>query len=162
MNPKKVSLDAKPVAGISVCTTNIQESDPDMAEIPSLWDRFYNKGLTRRVVDQQKPHTVFGVYSSYESDADGAYKVTAGLDVKKHGPALIGLETIEIEPGEYLVFEGRGRMPSAIYETWGRIWDYFGCNGRVNESSGLQRAYKTDFEEYRGDDQIAIYIGIKS
>ena len=160
MNPKKVNLDIKSIAGISVCTTNIQESDPEQAEIPSLWDRFYNKGLTQRVVERQKPNTVFGVYSSYESDADGAYKVTAGLDAKQHASALVGLETIDIEPGEYLVFEGRGNMPSAIYETWGRIWDFFGKASNTAEA-GLQRAYKTDFEEYRGDDQIAVYIGIK-
>ncbi|TPG73905.1 AraC family transcriptional regulator [Pseudomonas arsenicoxydans] len=54
-----------------------------------------------------------GVYSAYESDASGAYEVTAGVSVSTPNPEF---ENVEIQAGKYLVFEARGPMPSAVIQ----------------------------------------------
>ncbi|GLH75092.1 hypothetical protein GETHLI_35950 [Geothrix limicola] len=46
-------------------------------------------------------------------------------------------------------------MPQAVIDTWGIIWAYFENN------TEFIRSYTTDFEEYRGPDQIAIHIGVR-
>jgi len=43
----------------------------------------------------------------------------------------------------------------AIIETWGEIWEYFS-----NENSQYKRAYKTDFEYYKDQNEIEIYISV--
>jgi|GEM_PF-4538289 len=47
----------------------------------------------------------------------------------------------------------RREMP---IETWGKIWEYFS-----NENSQYIRAYKTDFEYYKNENEIEIYISVQ-
>jgi len=42
-----------------------------------------------------------------------------------------------------------------IIETWGKIWEYFS-----NEDSQYKRVYRTDFEYYKDQNEIEIYISI--
>jgi len=44
----------------------------------------------------------------------------------------------------------------AIIETWGKIWEYFS-----DENSQYKRVYKTDFEYYKNQSEIEIYISIE-
>jgi len=39
--------------------------------------------------------------------------------------------------------------------TWSKIWEYF-----ANKNSQYKRAYKTDFEYYKNQHEIEIYISI--
>ena len=96
--------------------------------------------------------TVFGVYSDYESDANGHYNVTVGTTSDNHSAEL---SAVKINSGNYLIFQGKGAMPLTVIETWKRIWDYF------TEESAYQRCFMTDFEAYSNNDEVAIYIGVK-
>ena len=91
---------------------------------------------------------IFGVYSAYESDANGAFDVTAGVVVTD------GEGSIPIEAGNYLVFNGQGEMPQMVISTWQRIWQYFEAHPNV------ARSYRSDFEAYEGPDKVAIHIGV--
>jgi predicted transcriptional regulator YdeE len=126
---------------------------PERAKIGALWQKFDNIVS----VNYKDGERVYGVYYNYESDANAAFDVLAGYDTPNEN-----LETIKIEKGKYLVFgktfeeiDDKTRV-QAIIGTWGKIWTYFS-----NENSQYKRAYKTDFEYYKGLHEIEIYISIK-
>ena len=63
---------------------------------------------------------------------------------------------LEIASGDYLVFEAKGEMPQVVIEAWGNVWNYFS-----SEDAKHTRAYTSDFEVYKSDSEVAIYIAIK-
>ena len=133
------------VSGLSTKTQNTDEFNEKKAKLPSLWQQFYVSNLAANA-------NIFGVYSDYESDANGLFTVTVGVsDDSKRAE----LGTVKIQAGNYLVFQGAGPMPSTVVETWKQIWDYF------EVESNYQRNFISDFEAYSGSDKVAIYIGIK-
>jgi predicted transcriptional regulator YdeE len=142
------------VAGISVRTVNREEFNPASAKLPTLWQKFYGLSLATEIPAQVPGSKVYGVYSQYESDVSGFYTVTAGMSVNAM-PSL-DYQSTDVEGGQYLVFVTKGEMPKAVIDTWIRVWHFFEINTNV------QRAYRTDFEEYRGANEIAVYIGIKN
>ncbi|WDD99974.1 GyrI-like domain-containing protein [Thalassomonas actiniarum] len=144
-------LDGFELAGFVTRTKNVDEMDPAKAKIGNLWQQFYGEAGALL----QPESKVCGVYSNYESDASGEFDVIAGADVLI-GQAISGVEAITVQPGRYLVFSGEGEMPGVVIALWGQIWHYF------NESDcPHQRAYQTDFEYYKGESQVEIYIGIR-
>jgi len=140
-------IEEKIVYGMSVRTKNTNEMNPDTAKIASLWKIFIDS-VDVNYKDGQK---LYGVYSKYESDVNGEFDVYAaydGFDKK--------LDSVKIQKGRYLVFDGSGDMPHAIIQAWGDVWKYF-----ANEASQYQRKYTTDFEYYLSENKVKIYIAIK-
>lgn len=144
-NPILKHMQGFTVIGFSVTTQNQDEFNETTAKLPKLWQQFYSSELATNT-------TPYGVYSNYESDANGFYIVTAGIAAENK---LSLLSAVEIQTGHYLVFEGKGAMPSTVVELWKQVWKYF------EEKSEYQRNFTSDFEMYIGNDGIAIYIGIK-
>lgn len=149
MKPLLQRLDAFRVAGPSARTTNSAENDPRTARIAGLWSRFFNERIYEKTPNRLADMRLFGVYSGYESDADGAYDVTAGVAMAE------GPEAVRIESGDYLVFSGQGEMPQLVRSAWQAIWAYFDAHPE------LTRRYRSDFEAYSAPDQVAIHIGIE-
>ena len=98
---------------------------------------------------------VYGVYYDYQSDAQGAYSVLAGTDSVDDAVSS-SLEAIRIAKGKYMVFEAKGEIPAVVLETWGKIWSYFSAH-----ETPKQRAYTADFEYYKTQNEIEIFITIK-
>ncbi|MDD2698399.1 MAG: effector binding domain-containing protein [Arcobacteraceae bacterium] len=142
-------IKEKLIYGISTRTKNIDEMNPQTAKIGAIWQKFYQ---TVECVEK-----VYGVYYNYESDANGEFDVLAGYETSNEK-----LESVKIEKGKYLVFHktyeenNDNSTVQAIIETWGKIWEYFS-----NENSQYKRAYKTDFEYYKNQNEIEIYISIQ-
>lgn len=113
--------------------------------MPKLWQKF---NLNNPTIDE----TVFGVYSDYESDANGFYTVTAGVAGANE---MKELNSVKINSGNYLIFKDKGELPKAIIDAWEAVWDYFKVN------SLYKRCFMTDFETYSDGDEVAIYIGIE-
>jgi predicted transcriptional regulator YdeE len=156
MQPTRKTLDtAFLVSGIMVRTTNHDEQDPHTARLAGHWGRFFAEGLFEKIPGRLPDAGMYGVYSAYESDHTGAFDVTAGAAVSAPaaGP---GWHTVEIQPGDYLVFTAKGAMPQVVIQTWGAIWQFFQTH------PGIQRSYATDFEAYQGPDEVAIHIGIQA
>lgn len=148
---KIVRLDDKHIMGISIRTKNVDEMNPATAKIGALYQRF-DKQVP---VDYQNGARVYGVYYNYESDHSGEFSVLAGVDIID--PALAeGLENVTLPAATYLVFEATGEMPQVVIETWKTIWDYFS-----KPDVQYQRAYTTDFEFYKNQNEVAIHIAIK-
>ena len=145
-------VDEKQIFGISVRTINANEMNPETAKIGKTWQKFDSEVS----VNYQGGERVYGVYYNYESDANGEFTVLAGTEENNNS-----LEKVTIPQGKYLVFEGKaetsddnGRV-QAVIGTWGKVWSYFG-----SDQSEHKRAYKTDFEFYKNQTDISIYISI--
>ncbi len=152
VNTLKVAmLTPKKIAGISIRTSNAVEIESDKSKLPTLWDNFYTEILNKKI----DGFPVYGLYTDYESDLNGKYTVLAGVEIKPDTTVPDDLATSEVIGGKYLVFEAQGKMPEIVFETWLKIWDYFSA-----EDTEHTRAYTSDFELYKSDSQIAIYISI--
>ncbi|RIX74672.1 GyrI-like domain-containing protein [Acidovorax cavernicola] len=148
MEPLRQHHDAFRVSGLTARTTNREENDPATARIGALWNRFFGEQTYESTPQRTGDTRIFSVYSAYESDAHGAFDVTAGVAVSA------GADSVAIESGDYLVFTGRGEMPQMVIATWQRIWQYFEAHPEV------VRRYRSDFEVYEGPDAVAIHIGV--
>ena len=138
------------LSGISITTNNKNEQDEEKAKIPGLWDDYVENRIETKTHDKANNSFMFGVYSDYESDLNGDYKVTLAVEVTKPKKAMI------IEDQRYLVFDKKGELPDIVIETWKEIWDYFENN------SEYERAYAVDFEKYSKREEVEIFISIKS
>ncbi|NWN47458.1 GyrI-like domain-containing protein [Pseudomonas sp. MAFF 301514] len=151
-NIQEQHIAAIRVSGLKVRTRNADEMTPSSAKIGPMWQRFFSEGLYEGIPGKPPASPIYGVYSGYESDAQGEFDVMAGVATAE--PAD-GFESQVIEAGRYLVFEARGQMPEAIISTWQQIWTHF-------QQPGAQaRAFVTDFEAYQADDLAWIHIGIR-
>jgi len=146
-------IEEKMIYGISTRTKNEDEMNPQTAKIGAVWQKF-DETVD---VDYKGGERVYGVYYNYESDANGEFDILAGYETSNEK-----LESIKIETGKYLVFNkiykenNDNSRVQAVIETWGEIWEYF-----ANENSQYKRAYKTDFEYYKNQNEIEIYISIQ-
>ena len=134
------------VTGFNVRTKNSDEFNEKTAKIPSLWRQFYTSELSVNAVN------IFGIYSNYDSDANGAYTVAVGV---KSDRTDTKLSSVTIQTGNYLVFQATGSMPATVVETWKQVWRFFENNPKH------RRNFISDFEAYSGPDQVAIYIGLE-
>jgi predicted transcriptional regulator YdeE len=155
MEPTLQHIAPFTVAGISTRTINSDEGDPVTSKIGPLWSRFFAEGIMEKIVDPDPTSAIHGVYSEYESDLHGHYTLTIGMRVGGSGSQGEGIAEVGIEGGDYLVFEKQGSVPGVVVETWEAIWDYF------SKESGYSRRYTTDFEEYHGNEGVAIYIAVR-
>jgi predicted transcriptional regulator YdeE len=150
MQPQPQLQHLKPfaVSGLTARTSNRDERDPQVSRIGTLWGRFFDERVYEHTPNRIADMRLYGVYSAYEADAHGAFDLTAGVAVSR-GPAAV-----QIEGGDYLVFNGQGQMPQMVLEVWQAIWQYF------EQHPHIRRRYCTDFEAYSGPEEVAIHIGV--
>lgn len=145
ISPTVKQVESFIVTGFCVRTQNRDEFNEKTAKLPNLWQQFYTN-------ERATNANIFCVYSSYDSDANGSYTVTVGVE-SSH--AQTQLSSVTIKAGDYLVFQGTGSMPAIVVETWKRVWEFFETN------TEYRRNFISDFEAYSGPDQVAIYIGLE-
>lgn len=142
-------IDEIKVTGIRIRTSNSKEVNTDTCQIPSLWESFH----TVLVPHLGEDSNIYGVYCNYESNVDGHFDVVAGSD-KFVGD--LERDTVIIQSGKYLVFEGKGDLPQVVTDVWSKIWSYFS-----SDEANFTRVYTCDFELYKSSNEIEIYIAIK-
>ncbi len=148
---KTVHVDKMEITGISVRTTNACEMNPETAKIGALHQRFDDKVS----IDYKNGARVYGVYYDYASDENGEFSILAGAD-RISESSLENPERVSIAAGEYLVFRAQGEIPAIVIETWSKVWAYFSAN-----EAGHERAFTTDFELYRSQDVVELYIAVR-
>ncbi|MCB9858394.1 MAG: AraC family transcriptional regulator [Phycisphaerales bacterium] len=155
MNPRKEHLEARRFVGISCRTTNAAELDAATGKIPALYERFFAEGVAGQIPDCKDATGIFGVYSGYESDHNGAYTLTVACETELDEAPPSGLDVIDVAAGEFLVFEEAGELPGAVRNLWQRIWTYF------EASTEYRRAFEVDFEVYSDEfPGVRIYIAL--
>jgi len=142
-------IDKLMLSGLSVVTNNKNEMNPDTAKIQQLWNDYQDKNILGATFNKSKNFDMYGVYSDYESDVNGDYKVTVAVEVVKPKNAMI------IENQRYLVFSKKGELPEIVVDCWKDVWQYF------EDEPKYERDYTIDFEKYSKEDEIEIYIAIK-
>jgi predicted transcriptional regulator YdeE len=155
MNPVVQQVETFRVAGIGVRTTNADEASADTAQLGLLWGRFFGENIPGKVGAKISDSPIYGVYSEYASDVNGEYSVTAGVQIEPSATGGGGFKHVDVASGEYLVFAGQGAMPQVVIDTWKEVWGYF------SQASEFRRAYTTDFEVYKGMDEVAIHISVR-
>jgi predicted transcriptional regulator YdeE len=154
LTPTLLQVEPFCVAGISTRTKNADESSPETGKLGKLWQRFYQESIAEKIPHQDSAGGIYGVYSSYESDVNGEYSVTAGMKVSSV-ESIGDLSGVDVAGGDYLMFEAKGEMPQVVINTWLAVWNYFKDNGE------LRRKYTTDFEHYKAPGEVAIYIAVE-
>ena len=137
------------IAGISEVTNNETEMGEESGKIAALWENYFEKDIYKKTFDKSNSDFMYGVYSDYESDASGNYKVTVGVEVTKAKNAIV------IEDKKYLVFTKKGELPMVVVELWEEIWEHF------EKNSEYERAFEIDFEKDAKEDEIEIFVSIK-
>ena len=137
------------IAGLSTVTNNEIEMSEENGKIAGLWEEYFSKDVYKKTFDKANSDFMYGVYSDYESDVNGNYKITVGVEVTKPKNAIV------IEDKKYLVFTKKGELPMVVVELWEEIWDYFEKNNEY------ERSFEIDFEKYTKEDEIEIYVSIK-
>ena len=137
------------IAGISEVTNNETEMGEESGKIAALWGNYFEKDVYKKTFDKSNSDFMYGVYSDYESDASGNYKVTVGVEVTKAKNAIV------IEDKKYLVFTKKGELPMVVVELWEEIWEHF------EKNSEYERVFEIDFEKYAKEDEIEIFVSIK-
>ncbi|MBF0105901.1 MAG: AraC family transcriptional regulator [Deltaproteobacteria bacterium] len=154
MNPTLKHIDPTLVVGVNARTTNQTEWKSDTAKLPALWKNFFTMNVCSTIPNAIEGNQIYGVYSDYESDYNGAYTVTAGKRVSESKNLPQGLTPVNIESGTYLVFEGRGPLPEIVIQLWQEIWSYF------SKPQSPKRKYTTDFELYKPDGWVAVHVAV--
>src|SRR3954453_16322001 len=108
MVPKIVRLDGGVVIGIDLVTSMPAEADPARGQIPAFWARFRNDNVLDKVPAKREPVMPVGVYTDYESDETGRFRLIAGAMVDDKASPAPGLCRVELKPGRYLVFSAEG------------------------------------------------------
>lgn len=144
-------IDSFSVTGFVIRTTNADEVTPSTAKIGRLWARFYENAAPKL----NEKSKVYGLYTNYESDFTGAFDVIVCSDTLSP-EELANSVKVTIDSGKYMTFYAAGAMPQVVINLWGDVWSYFGSKNCLHE-----RAYTTDFEYYKSDNEVEIFISIK-
>ncbi|WP_224998787.1 GyrI-like domain-containing protein [Cesiribacter sp. SM1] len=102
----------------------------------SLWQKFETENFKDRIPEKLNDE-VFAVYFDYEGDYSKPFSYFIGCKVALHAAVPEGMEHLLIPAEQYTEVVAKGKMPDCIASSWREIW-----------SSGLERAYKYDFEVY--------------
>jgi predicted transcriptional regulator YdeE len=165
----KEKKDIIKLVGLSARTNNINEMNPLTGKIGPLVQKFFLRGLGKKIANLKNPGTTYSVYTEYESDHTGDYTYFIGEEVTHFSENLqtndtsekIDLKTLEIPAQTYIKFTTEpGPLPQSVIAAWQKIW-------LMNDAQmGGKRNYIADFEVYdnRAENPmnaiLDVYIGI--
>ena len=143
-----VQLEHFPIVGVEIRTSNARE-----AEIGRLWERFLKEGLVTRIPDKTDSNLI-AFYSNYATDENGEYDFLLGAKVNAVAAIPRGMAVKNAPTSRYAVFRAEAGPPQKVVpELWRRIW----AEPRTPEYS---RSYKGDFELYKGESPVEIYVAV--
>lgn len=141
------------VIGHTIRTSNAIEGS-DQARIPALWRRAVeNDSLLQHA--ERKGDAMYAVLTDYESDESGEYTQIVGIGVDTLVDLPEGLVAVSIPQQPRSRFSTLGEMPSALVETWERIW-------AETRTERLARAFSTDVEIHTSDGQVHVLTSHRS
>jgi len=142
------------VIGLTVKTSNKDEISGPGARLGNLWRNFMAESDGHIPGDPDRS-TIFCIYTDYESDESGAYKVILGRSIGDTSVEVPhGMERINIPAAEYLVFHALDRNPESVREAWSRVYDYF------RHHAAPRRTFTADFDRY-GPNGVDLYIAVR-
>ena len=152
--PRLVNEPAFTVVGLATKTTNKDEMSGAGGQLGNLWRNFMAES-DRRIPGNPDQSAIFCVYTGYQGDDKDGYKAVLGrsvADTKLDIPH--GLERVEVDGAEYLVFHALDRNPESVRDAWSRVHEYF------RGHSDHQRAFTADFDRY-GPNGVDVYVAVR-
>lgn len=143
------------IIGISIESTN--EGGKSIEDMGKLWAKFYADRISEKIPNKASEE-IYSIFTDYESDYTGKYRVIIGHKVNSLENMPNGLVGREFEGGKYIKLIAKGEMPNAIVDTWKKIWE---------DNDKLNRRYTADFEVYGAKSQngaeseVDVYIAIE-
>lgn len=134
------------IMGLSLITSNDEAMNHNT--IGKLWERFLN--IPHSSFKQVDTGSVYSVYSDYENETKGKYRVTLGYACKNPSSIPEGMHLVKIPSGPFKVIQAKSPTPKDIVDAWMQVWS----------DLELPRRFHTDFELYEGD-KAYLYIGLK-
>ncbi len=137
-----VRMEAFTVMGREVRTSNARESSGQGA-IGKLWNKM-----------SPELGTPVALYSEYATEKDGDYSYMLGVEIGHDETLPLQFSRRDTEEGDYLCLKNEGPVtPELVVGLWRQIW-------ALEDAGELSRAYRTDFEIYRGKG-VELYVGVK-
>lgn len=152
--PRLETIEPFDVAGLTVRTSNEQEMDPETAQVAGVWNQFFEGEVYDNLRDEDEHPPLHGVYSEYESDADGEWTLTVGVAASEIAGHDGDVVMVTVDGGDYLVWEAEGELEEIVPETWEEITDYFA------EDAPYVRAFGTDFERFIEGTRLEVYVSV--
>lgn len=149
MNIEKIEL-----IGLALPSKTTNENGQSSIDCGNLWQEFENERYLERISDRLSDE-IFAVYHEYEGDQTKPFSYFIGCKVQPGTKVPKGMTAFIIENGNYQKKTAKGEIPYCITEAWTTIWN-----------SGVERAYRTDFEVYdaRSKDwangEVDIYVSV--
>lgn len=143
------------VVGIQICINNDFEMYVEDFWFSCFWEKFNDECLVYFILDKVVGFLVYGVYIEFDDGVVGDYSVFVGVEVIDEEKVLEEYVIVMLEVGDYLVFQGCGRMFDMVMEIWGQVWYYF------ESDDVLECVFLIDYEVFEGGDQVIIYVGVK-
>lgn len=128
-----IQLAEKIIKGKKIRTNNNK-----IEEIIQLWSQ---------VPQMQLSGEIYAVYSNYTSNFKEDYDLLIGNE-RANFP-----EKSTIQAGNYIEITVADGTPEKVGEAWQRIWKDIELDNR--------RSYLTDFEYYKTDGSVSIYLSVK-
>ncbi|MGV3667814.1 MAG: GyrI-like domain-containing protein [Leptospira bouyouniensis] len=134
-----VQTETFTVMGLRIRTSNA--SGDAEVKIPAIYSKFYKEDIPKKMEMLRKFDPLFAVYSSYESDENGAYDFLLGYAVESNAKALPGMEVMQIKSqnGRYFAIQP-GPPEEVVPKFWAEIWNH--------PEIPKIRTFQTDWEEY--------------
>ncbi|KAF2519499.1 AraC family transcriptional regulator [Flavobacterium salilacus subsp. salilacus] len=151
---EKHHLETLYLTGIALPHKTSNTNGQSMKDCGQLWQEFEKGGWFVKIPERIEDK-VYAVYYDYEGDHTQPYSYFIGCRVAPGAPVPEGMENIVIPPRDFINFTAKGKMPDCVAKEWKNIWE-----------SGMQRAYKADFEVYDErshdwyDAEVDIFIGV--
>lgn len=149
-----IQKPALQIIGISCRTSNAPEDAAK--DIPALWGRFYSEDIINKIPNKASDE-VIALYCDYEGDYTKPYSLVIGCPVSSTDEIPEGMRAKLVPACPYAVFKAVGEHPSALIQTWTKIWQ-----------TDLKRTYTGDYELYGKDffaaspQAVEVYIAVKS
>lgn len=128
-----IQLAEKKVNGMKIRTNNTK-----VEEIIQLWNK-----VSQLPLDGE----IYAIYSNYTSNFNGDYDLLIGNET------INILENSTIQAGKYSEISLGKATPDEVGRAWQKIWE--------DDTLERKRTYLTDFEHYKTDRTVSIYLGIK-
>ena len=136
------------VMGLELRTSNAEA----MRTIPAFWQRISEEQTLQRI-SARLSQDIYAVYTNFEHAGvsnDGLYSLIVGAAVPAIAPLPSGMAHAVLPAGQRAVFDVPGNDRMRVPEAWQQVW----------QATDLPKAYVADYEVYRADGGIQLFIGL--
>ena len=139
------------IIGIELKTTN--DNGAAFQAIPLQWARFFEEAILAKIPNKVSDD-IYGIYTEFQHEGEnnnGTYTFIIGAEVSSIDEMSESFVSTILPKSSYQIFDVAAGHPEMVGEKWQEIWGHAFTN---------KRTFISDFELYKANGEIEIYIGI--